>query len=1048
VVLVDAHLHVTGAPDIAVTPTILDFGTVFVGGSASQNVSVKNEGTDLLTVTSITADDGDYSVDVTGAVLAPGATQIVVVTYAPTSPGTNLATLSVASDDPDEPVMNVALEGEALEPPIIGVDPLSFAADLFTGDTDIQLMSISNTGASDLVFSINTEELTAASGASRAMLLRGRPWLDRSHKGGGTVGAGTGDSRAPHSDTPIAPRSPAFAVADPQILVIQNTDAWGVDMATFIFDNFGFSATVINSNQIGGTDFDSFDLVITVGDESFDYYNALSINVAKFESYVSGGGVVQYQLATQGDAVSVVGGVQVNVGPFENFNDIVEPGHPIVAGLSSPLEGNSANHTTISNLPPDAVLITETTDSGDPTTVEYGFGSGSVVLTGMTWEFLYFNGYPAGAMMGNAVAYSLSLGGVAWLEITPSEGVVAPGGSAGVAVMFDADGLFGGDYSANILVESNDPLSPIVTASATLHVTGATDISVPPSPIVYGPVFIGGSATHTLVVSNEGTDVLNVSSIASSNSDFTVDISSFSLAPETSQDVVVTFSPTTAALISGDLTITSNDPDEAMVVIAMSGEGLVPPVIAVSPSSITDDISVGDVVVHQLTIDNSAGGSNLDWSVSAQFPSNASTIVATSPRLGNGQQVDKEKDAKRPMSAARPNSNEVFTFASSGDKTPAIESGTSLEDILANLNANFGSVNSLIPNRFDFSEGEVGNNIGDGGNDMYDGGNLLGTNISGGFNYSNDAIVANSAFGPEGRFFTRKYPGLFVMVADMSGVEYFETFGNVGADGFGNVDGATLAAEVSGISFRGFVKRIYNAFDPSVNHIILVEENPGASHEFAMNTDDDYHRAFGLSSSTRVYYVLYASANGGYVDDATTLSIAEAFLNAMGLAPAWISMTPGSGSIPAGSSATVDVTLDATDLVAGVYNANIVVGSNDPLNPEVTVPVTLGVDQRITGIGDDMVPTKFELYPNRPNPFNPTTTIAYDLPQGIKVSLVVYDVHGRQVRELVNGTQPAGRHQMVWDGRNASSNQVASGVYFYRLTAGQFTQTKKMVLLK
>ena len=129
------------------TPTILDFGTVFVGGSASQNVSVKNEGTDLLTVTSITADDGDYSVDVTGAVLAPGATQIVVVTYAPTSPGTNLATLSVASDDPDEPVMNVALEGEALEPPIIGVDPLSFAADLFTGDTDIQLMSISNTQA-------------------------------------------------------------------------------------------------------------------------------------------------------------------------------------------------------------------------------------------------------------------------------------------------------------------------------------------------------------------------------------------------------------------------------------------------------------------------------------------------------------------------------------------------------------------------------------------------------------------------------------------------------------------------------------------------------------------------------------------------------------------------------------------------------------------------------------------------------------------------------------------------------------------------------------
>lgn len=159
-------------------------------------------------------------------------------------------------------------------------------------------------------------------------------------------------------------------------------------------------------------------------------------------------------------------------------------------------------------------------------------------------------------------------------------------------------------------------------------------------------------------------------------------------------------------------------------------------------------------------------------------------------------------------------------------------------------------------------------------------------------------------------------------------------------------------------------------------------------------------------------------------------------------------MTPGSGSIPAGSSATVDVTLDATDLVAGVYNANIVVGSNDPLNPEVTVPVTLGVDQRITGIGDDMVPTKFELYPNRPNPFNPTTTIGYTVPVQGKVSLKIYDVSGRYVTTLVDDARGVGRYSATWNGVNSTGDPVGSGVYFYRLNVGNEMLTKKMVLLK
>ncbi len=1049
VVPVSAHLHVTGAPDIAVAPTVLDYGVGFVNGHYTQNITIKNQGTDLLTVNSVTTTHPDYTTDFAGASLAPGQSHDVAVTFAPTAPGLNAATLFVVSDDPDEGSVEVALQGEALMPPIVGIDPTAFSDDLFTGEVGLHLMTVSNTGASDLHWSIDTEEVAAASSASKAMLLRGKPWLDRTLRGGG-VGASTatGNSRDPHTSTPVVPRSPSFAASGPAVLVIQDTDAWGVDMGTFIFDNFGISCTVINSGQIGSTNFDPFDLVLTVGDEDFNYYQALTSNVGKFEAYASAGGVVQYQCATQGDGVTVVGGVQVVVGPFESFNDILDLDHPIVAGLSSPLEGSSANHTHLANLPGGTNVITQTSDSNEPTTVEYAHGSGRVILTGMTWEFLYNFGFPAGAMLGNAVQYSLSLAGVQWLEIIPSSGTVPAGGSQGITVKFDANGLFGGDYAANILVNSNDPVTPTAVATANLHVTGATDIDVSTAPISFGDVFLGGSSSTTLVVSNPGTDVLMVSSISSSHPDFSVDASSFNLAPQTSQNVLVTFTPSTAAPVSGNLTINSNDPDEASIVIALDGVGLEPPVIAVSPSSISDALNGGDSAVHQLTIDNTAGGSALEWSIGAQFSNNSSTIVATSPIVGGGKITDTVKDPKKPMAAASHKQSEVFRFASNGQKPSQAASGTSLEDILANLNANYLSVTNLVPNRFDFFEGDTGNSIIDGGNDMYDGGNLLGTNLESGFNYSDNLVVSSTAFGPDGRYFTRKFPGLFVMVADMSNVDYFETFGNCGADGGGNVDGATLAAEVSGIAFSGFVKRIYNAFDPSINHIILVEENPGASHEFALNTDDDYHRAYNLSGSTRVYYILYASQNGGYVDNTTTLAIMEAFLNAMGLSPAWISVTPESGSVPAGQSAVVDVTLDATDLAAGMYNANLVVASNDPVNPEVTVPVSLAVDQSVTDVGDDRIPTKFALYTNRPNPFNPTTTIAYDLAQGVKVNLTIYDVHGREVKQLVNGVQPAGNHQIVWDGRNASNTQVASGVYFYRLAAGQFVQTKKMVLLK
>lgn len=89
-----------------------------------------------------------------------------------------------------------------------------------------------------------------------------------------------------------------------------------------------------------------------------------------------------------------------------------------------------------------------------------------------------------------------------------------------------------------------------------------------------------------------------------------------------------------------------------------------------------------------------------------------------------------------------------------------------------------------------------------------------------------------------------------------------------------------------------------------------------------------------------------------------------------------------------------------------------------------------------------------ELAQNYPNPFNPRTTIAFSLAAPSETQLRVFDVRGASVRTLVNGRREAGLHRVDWDGRTDAGQPVASGVYFCKLVAGSFSDTKKMVILR
>ncbi|MBN2829892.1 MAG: M6 family metalloprotease domain-containing protein [Candidatus Cloacimonetes bacterium] len=117
-------------------------------------------------------------------------------------------------------------------------------------------------------------------------------------------------------------------------------------------------------------------------------------------------------------------------------------------------------------------------------------------------------------------------------------------------------------------------------------------------------------------------------------------------------------------------------------------------------------------------------------------------------------------------------------------------------------------------------------------------------------------------------------------------------------------------------------------------------------------------------------------------------------------------------------------------------------GESEPSN-QVTVLVnyTANDENEIPGM-------QTELLTNYPNPFNPETSIAYNLNTSSNVELSIYNILGKKVKTLVNSTQPAGNHNIIWNGSDDNGNALSSGVYFYKLQAGTYTKTRKMILIK
>lgn len=158
-------------------------------------------------------------------------------------------------------------------------------------------------------------------------------------------------------------------------------------------------------------------------------------------------------------------------------------------------------------------------------------------------------------------------------------------------------------------------------------------------------------------------------------------------------------------------------------------------------------------------------------------------------------------------------------------------------------------------------------------------------------------------------------------------------------------------------------------------------------------------------------------------------------------------LAPGSPSLT-GSRSPAD--LFYTDFT-GVFSLLVTAGEIGLLSDDNIDAIDCQILTGHLDVNDDFVlalPEQYHLYQNHPNPFNATTVINYDIPMDGYVSITIYDIRGREIRQLVGGYKHAGVNSEIWDSMDDAGNEVGAGVYVYHIQTGSFSQTRKMVLLK
>ena len=243
--------------------------------------------------------------------------------------------------------------------------------------------------------------------------------------------------------------------------------------------------------------------------------------------------------------------------------------------------------------------------------------------------------------------------------------------------------------------------------------------------------------------------------------------------------------------------------------------------------------------------------------------------------------------------------------------------------------------------------------------------------------------------------------------------------------------------------------RYFNNYFGHTGHVLVSTDNwenndevLTLSQQEGSNNSEWVHETIDLTdyAGETIQIAFHSNDNG---DWASGLALDDIRL---GVIPTWIN-SDGSGYVNYMETSQIDIAVNANGMEPGLYESKVVVESITTEHRD-TVDVQLTVEDATVAIDGATIPVDFHLAQNYPNPFNPTTKIRYGIPHSSLVEIIIYDIIGREVSVLSNTQQEAGHHNLSWDGTNELGAMVSAGIYFCVIQAGDFRQTKKMVLLK
>ena len=609
------ELTVIGLPEILMQPDTLNFDSLFVGLSKTMSFNIKNRGTKALEIESISNGNEDFTVEAEGPLtIGPGDSVSVPVTFTPSRFGEITDEVEITSNDAfGNEIAIVALKGIGTDPPVIVVAPDSLAYTVDAGGQVYDTLTISNEGGSELQYSLFL------------------PYF---------IGEG---GEAPEQNK-------TSYIAFPELISKDQKDGRKGHPVLFGSggpDGYGYTWV---DNESGGPAYDWIEIeglgeAIDVGnDESaevaigfeFPFYGKNMNNV-----FVHANGFLSFTQSLVFDFVN------------QQIPDTLEPNH-LIAPLWADLQ------------PADSGMVYYYF-TGEEFVVQYdnvpGWGIPPLLPAPAPVTFQVIL-KPDGNIIfqykdveSSTIAQSATVGvenelgtqglqvvfnsqyvkdGMAITITPPIIGTVASGEIKKVPIVIDASELNDGLYEGSVFVNSNDPVTSRVILPVSLTVIGEPALAVADS-LAFGTLFVSEdsvfSETKTLIIKNQGTKLLTISSLFVEGEAFVLeDNTGFALAPKDSAMLAITFIPLEAGDYQADLFIVSDDDDvgEDTTLVALHGSAIEPPVFTSSPDTIFARVRNDGAATEEISIKNE-GESTLEYEAMVQYGADEFSVSDAMP---------------------------------------------------------------------------------------------------------------------------------------------------------------------------------------------------------------------------------------------------------------------------------------------------------------------------------------------------------------------------------------------------------------------------------